>query len=325
VLLAAVAGAAAERLAAAPSATQRVGLVIQGGLEDHGLNQLAYEGLVRAERELGVKGRVLQADSSSGTARNLGAFARQGFDLVVAVGQGTADATAAAAKRFPDTRFAIVDADQRSLDGRPRNVTGLVFDEHQVGYVVGYLAALTAKRRGGRVVGAVGGAEDPGAARLFSGYRSGARRAVPGIRVARDPGESDADGATCKRLALAQIEEGAVVVLGASGACGRGSLDAARQGRAWGIGVDADESVLGPFVLTSAVKGSDVAVFAVVRSLSRGKLAGGRNLRFGLAGGGVRHGAVSPRAAQADVNATRRVEQLLSGGARVGDQTTSGG
>src|SRR3989440_11915703 len=34
--------------------------------------------------------------------------------------------------------------------------------------------------------------------------------------------------------------------------CGLGTLDAAKEKRVWGIGVDADQSFLGPHVLTSA-------------------------------------------------------------------------
>jgi len=327
VLLAALASASLARPHAhsATSTTPRVGLVVEGGLEDRGLNQLAYAGLVRAEHRLGVQARVLQADSAAGVAANLAAFARQGFDLVVAVGQGTAQPVSVVAKRFPDTRFAIVDVDQRSLDGTPTNVTGLVFDEQQLGTLAGYLAGLSAKRLGARAVGAVGIAGDQHGARLFAGYRSGVNRAAPGVRVLRDDAKGDGDRSTCRGLALGQLEHGASVVIGVAGPCGRGVLDAAHRRRAWGIGVDVDESLLGSFVLTSALKGSDVAVFSVIRSLAHGQLVVGRNLRFGLAGGGVRLGTVSPRAARADVVATQRVARLLAGGASIGNSATQSG
>jgi basic membrane protein A len=319
------AGLASLQASAATSSTPRVGLVLEGGLEDRGLNQLGYTGLVLAERQLGVKARVLQAGSAAGVAENLAAFARQGFDLVVAVGHATAHPLAVVAKRFPDTRFAIVDVDQRSLEGTPTNVTGLVFDEQQLGYLAGYLAGLSAKRLGARAVSAVGIAGDPHGARLLAGYRTGVSRAAPGIRVLRDDVKGDADRATCRGLALGQLEHGASVVMGVvAGPCGLGVLDAARQRRAWGIGVDADEAPLGAYVLTSTVKGADVAVFAAIRSLVRGQLAGGRNVRFGLTGGGVRLGAVSPRAARADVDATQRVARLLAGGASIGTATPGG-
>jgi basic membrane protein A len=50
----------------------------------------------------------------------------------------------AVAKRFPNTRFAIVDVANGDLAGKPKNVLGLLFREEQVGYLAGYLAGLEA-------------------------------------------------------------------------------------------------------------------------------------------------------------------------------------
>jgi len=308
-----VAAVSAAHARAAASSAPTVGLVVTGRVDDHGVNRLAYEGIVRAERELGVRARVLTAGGQTGMNRKLRAFARHGYDLVVAVGQDAAGPVAAAAKAFPRTTFAIVDVDQRSLDGKPANVVGLVFDDRQVGYLAGYLAALTERRRKGTTLGAVGDADDVGATRFFSAFRSGARKAVPGIRVVRDV-EKGADRNECEALARKQIEDGSGVVVGSPGACNRGALAAASGRRAWGIAVDADDSPLAPFVLASTVKGADVAVFAAIRSLASGTLVPGRTLRFGLEGGGVRLGRVNALAARADVDAVRRVERLLAGG-----------
>ena len=63
-VVATVAGVASGHATAAASKTLKVGLVAdQGELNDHGFNQLAYQGLQRAERELGVKGRVVESAS----------------------------------------------------------------------------------------------------------------------------------------------------------------------------------------------------------------------------------------------------------------------
>lgn len=312
--LAGLAGFVDGQASAAGARALRVGLVVERGkLADRGLNQLAYAGLVRAEHELGVKGRVLQSGSPAAAALNVAAFARQGYDLVIGVGAGHADAVAATAKRFPDVRFAIVDVNQRDLEGKPENVVGLLFEEQEAGYLAGYLGALSEKRRGGKAISAVA-AKGARAGRYLAGYRAGARSAVPGIKVTWDYAGDSADRAECRQLALDQITQGSGVVFQVSGECGRGALDAAREQRAWGIGADADASALGPFVLTSALKGADVAVFATVEARQRGDLLGGRNRTFGLDGGGVRLGAVSRRAARADIEATRRVAKQIADG-----------
>src|SRR5436190_11961380 len=65
----------------------KVGLVTDlGGLNDRGFNALAYKGLKRAEKELGVKTRVIQSRSTQEYIPNLSALARQGYDLVIGGG-----------------------------------------------------------------------------------------------------------------------------------------------------------------------------------------------------------------------------------------------
>src|SRR5215212_8286982 len=107
----------------------RVGLVTDvGQLNDRGFNQLAFQGLQRAERELGVDGRVLESTSDAEYVPNHSSLAEQGYDVVIGVGFAQGDAVATVAKQFPDTKFVIIDVDQASLPGKPANVVGLLFE-----------------------------------------------------------------------------------------------------------------------------------------------------------------------------------------------------
>ena len=306
-----------------PGTALKVGLVADAGeLNDNGFNELAYNGLKRAERELGIKGRVVEANSAADYVPNMTTLARQGYDLIIGVGFAQGDAIAAAAKRFPDTNFAIVDVDQASLKGKPANVQGLLFREQQVGYLVGYLAALTAKRAGAESISAVGGFKEPPVDRYIAGYRAGADAAVPGTKVAWSYSQDWEDQAKCKELALNQIAAGSKVVFQVAGGCGLGALSAAQDEKVWGIGVDADQSFLGPHVLTSALKGVDSAVFLTIKSLQDGTFQGGKNVDFGIDQDGVGLGKVSPKANKQDVAATEKVEQKLADGEITGIPTT---
>jgi basic membrane protein A and related proteins len=298
-----------------PSTALKVGLVADAGeLNDNGFNELAYNGLKRAERELGIKGRVVEANSAADYVPNMTTLARQGYDLIIGVGFAQGDAIAAAAKRFPDTNFAIVDVDQVSLKGKPANVQGLLFREQQVGYLVGYLAALTARRAGAESISAVGGFKEPPVDRYIAGYRAGADAAVPGTKVTWGYSQDWEDQAKCKEMALNQIAAGSKVVFQVAGGCGLGALSAAQDERVWGIGVDADQSFLGPHVLTSALKGVDSAVFLTIKALQDGTFQGGKNVDFGIDQDGVGLGKVSPKANKQDVAATQKVEQKLADG-----------
>ncbi len=298
----------------------KVGLVTDvGQLHDHGFNQLAFAGLQRAERRLGVHGRVAESSSAADYVPNLGAFAREGYDLVISVGFAQGDAVDRVATKWPKTRFAIIDVDQRSLPHRPENVIGLVFREQEVGYLAGYLAALVdARRRGPHVIGSVGGMKEPPVDRFIAGYQAGARKAVPRIKLLNGYSQSWTDVARCKELAIDQIAHGAGVVFQVAGACGLGALDAAKERHAWGVGVDADQSFLGPHVLTSAQKKVDQAVFLTAMSVKDGKWRGGRNVVFGLRQGGVGLGKLSPRAPKEELATLHDVErQIVAGKIRI--------
>jgi basic membrane protein A len=306
-----------------PAKTIKVGLVADAGeLNDNGFNELAYKGLKRAERELGIHGRVVEANSVADYVPNMAALARQGYDLIIGVGFAQGDAVAAAAKRFPNTSFAIVDVDQASLKGKPKNVQGLLFREEQVGYLVGYLAALEAKRAGAKSVSAVGGFKEPPVDRFIAGYKAGARAAVPGTTVRWDYSQDWEDPAKCKELALNQIAAGSKVVFQVAGGCGLGALSAAKDDHVWGIGVDGDQSFLGPHVLTSALKGVDSAVFLTIEALQKGTFQGGRNVVFGIDQDGVGLGTLSPKANKQDVAAVEKVERKLADGEISGIPTT---
>jgi basic membrane protein A len=306
----------------AAAAGLKVGLITDvGQLNDDGFNELAYNGLKRAERELGIKGRVVQSNSAADYVPNMAALARQGYDLIIGVGFVQGAAIDKAALRYPKTDFAIVDVDQASLKHKPQNVEGLLFKEQEVGYLVGYLAALSAKREGGTSISAVGGYKEPPVDRYIAGYRAGAEKAVPGIKVSWGYSSDWDDQAKCKELALNQIAAGSKVIFQVAGGCGLGALNAAKERGVWGIGVDGDQSFLGPHVLTSALKGVDAAVFQTIRAVQDGSFTGGANAVFGLDQDGVGLGKISPKANKADVQKVDTIEQQLASGEITGIPT----
>jgi basic membrane protein A and related proteins len=293
----------------------KVGLITDlGQLNDRGFNQLAYEGLKRAQKELGVKGRVLESKSASDYVPNMATLARQGYDMIIGVGFAQGDAIATAARQFPKTKFVIIDVDQKSLKGKPANVDGMLFREEQVGYLAGYLAGLEAKRAKGNTIGSVGGFKEPPVDRFIAGYQAGAKAAMPGVKTLNGYSSDWDDQAKCKELALNQIQAGAKVVFQVAGGCGLGALDAARERKVWGIGVDADQSFLGPHVLTSAQKRVDEGVFRTIKSVQDGTWQGGRNLVFGLAQDGVALGTISKKVPQSDLDQLDQVKQKIAAG-----------
>ena len=293
----------------------KIGLVTDvGGLNDRGFNHLSYAGLLRAQKDFGVQQRVYQANSTQQYVPNLSTFARQGYKLTIGVGFTEAEAIDTAAHNFPSSKFAIVDVDQTTEPHKPPNLLGLLFKEQETGYLVGYLAGLEAKRLPGPdVIGSVGGQKQPPVDRFIAGYQAGAKAADPGIKTLNGYSQDFSDQAKCKQVALNQIEQGAVVIFQVAGGCGLGALDAAKEKHVWGIGVDADQSFLGPHILTSAVKRVDTAVFDAIKLAVDGRFKGG-NLVFGLKDNGVGVGKISPKVPKSEVAQVNKIRaEIISG------------
>jgi basic membrane protein A len=299
--LAAVLGVAAASAGAKDTTIEKktsVALITDtGGLNDRSFNQLAYQGLVRAQKQLGVAGRVYQSNSQADYVPNLIAAARSGADVVIAVGFLLADSVNAVAKQFPGTKFGIVDVSITALKDRPKNVEGYVFADKESGYLAGYLSGLVVKARLPRtkdaVVASVGGIKIPPVDNYISGFEAGAKAAYPSIKAVHSYSQDFAKQAKCKEIALNQIADGASVIFAVAGGCGLGALDAARQMRVWGLESGADVNYLGGHMLGSALKKTDVVVFQVANAAKRGKLKTGHDQVFDTKSGGVGLGPVS--------------------------------
>jgi basic membrane protein A len=267
----------------------KVGLVTDiGGLNDRSFNQLANEGLERAKSDLGVEGQAVTSESNADYVPNLSRLAQQQYDLVIGVGFLMADAVNTVAKKFPDTNFAIIDFPQAGLKNKPTNVRGLLFKENEAGYLVGYLAALVTKEKGGdMVLSSVGGQKIPPVDAYIAGYQAAAKEVDGSFETLNGYSQDFVDQAKCKEIALNQIAEGAQVVFQVAGQCGLGALDAAKEKGVLGIGVDADQGYLGDHILTSAQKKVDVAVFETAKAVQDGAFAGGEDQIFDLKNDGV--------------------------------------
>ena len=288
-----------------------------GKLQDRSFNQLANTGRIKVGKQLGIPTRVYVTKSEAQRVPNLLAASRAGYNLIFAVGFLNYTALNAVAPRFPKLQFAGIDEAYALFDKKPKNATGIVFAEHEAGYLVGYLAGLTIKRQGGpQIISAVGANNVPAIVKFISGYIQGAKKANPRIKVianyANDPTFSDQ--AKCKETALGQIQQGSRAIFQVAGGCGLGALSAAKEAKIWGIGVDADQLYLGSFMLTSALKRVDVAVQDLTKLAADGKLKVGGDYTYSLKNNGVGLGSVNKRVPKADIAKTNAIAKQIGAG-----------
>ena len=302
----------------------KVGLVTDiGGLNDRSFNQLANQGLQNAVKQLGVTGRVLISKQNSDYIPNLTTLAQQKYDLIIGNGFLMADAVETAAKKFPQQKFAIIDYSPLAMKSKPKNVVGLPFKEQEAGYLVGYLAGLYAKDNGGSV-SSVGGQKIPPVDHYIAGFQAGAKKANPSVKTLNGYSQSFTDQAKCKEIALDQIAKGSKVVFQVAGSCGLGAIDAAKEKSMQAIGVDADQSYLGPQIITSALKKVDVAVFDAIKSVQDNTYKGGGDVIASLKTNGVGIGKISA-AGQKYADQVKKIQQQILDGSITPPDTVGSG
>lgn len=273
----------AEEPAEEPEEVLMAGMVTDtGGVNDQSFNQSAWEGLTRAQEELGLSASYLESSQEADYASNLDAMYDNGNQLIWGIGFMMADQIEEAAMTNPDANYAIIDYYYAEPSD---NLIAVSFKEEEASYMVGYIAGKMTETN---IVGFVGGMESEVINHFHYGYMAGVKDANPDCEILVQYALDWGDVAKGKAIANQMYQGGADIVFHAAGFTGNGVIEAAKESGNWAIGVDKDQSHLAPDnVLTSSMKRVDNAVFNITKSLADGKFMGGTNVTFGLAEGGV--------------------------------------
>jgi basic membrane protein A len=288
-----------------PGKGMSIGVVFDiGGLGDKGFNDLAYAGMIQANKTLGVDYYYQIAKTTTDFASDYQALLNKHVNLIVGVGFDQDSVINTTARANPNQLFAQVDGDIFNVT----NVISIKFEEHVGSAIVGALAV--AETQTGKI--AFYGAVSTGIIyKFWNGWKFGAQWAdtylskVEGKAVNTTLTEKYA-GATFDYFNNPQagyqdgqaiLQTGADIIFAAAGGTGLGTYKAVGQydqnhGWNWSlstaptvyaIGVDANQDYMGTygafvkntssgytapsFMLTSEIKKVDVGVFDVMKSV----------------------------------------------------------
>ena len=263
----------------------KVGLVTDvGQLNDKSFNQSSWEGVLRAQQELGIEAKAIETKDPKDYHANMQQFIDDDYDVIVTVGFALGADTIEVAKANPDIKFIGVDQFQaETID----NLAGLIFDEDKAGYLAGVLAASISTSN---KIGAVCGTDDvPPVWKFGEGYKAGAKSVKPDIDV-QVVYHSDVpitqtftDPEWGKTTALSMIDGGVDVVFGAGGITGNGAIFAADERGIAAIGVDTDQyftigDAYKDSLASSAIKLLTPGVFDLIKAVQDGTFKGGNNV-----------------------------------------------
>lgn len=264
----------------------------EGGVDDKSFNETSYNGLKNAKESGAIsEHKVAESNAAADYEPNIASMVAEDCGLIVTVGFNLADATKGAAEKNTAEKFAIVDflySDPKTFEPvEIDNVKSLVFNTHEAAFLAGYLAAGYSKS--GKVA-TWGGMKIPTVTIFMDGFADGVEHynkekgkdvKVLGWDKAKQDGQfvGDFSNATvAKNLSENLLADGADVIMPVAGPIGESAAVAAKDaGDVSVIWVDTDGyeslSKYKDLLLTSVVKGMDVAVEEAAKATADGKFS----------------------------------------------------
>lgn len=256
----------------------------EGSWNDKSFNEAAYEGLTKAEDELGVEIADAESHSPEDFEGNLTAMVDAGCDVTFAVGFNFSinDVIFNFADANPESHFVWIDGWNQGQE----NLKPIGYAMQESSFLAGYLSAAYSTSK---VVGTYGGLNIPAVTDFMTGFYNGAKyyeveTGTPVTVVGWDPAAGNGDfvgdfanTGVAKSISEGQLAAGADVIFPVAGGLFTATAEAIRESgnaNAVLLGVDKDIATTQPeladITLTSVEKRMTLAVFDVIAELSGG-------------------------------------------------------
>ncbi|MDR3476298.1 MAG: BMP family ABC transporter substrate-binding protein [Devosia sp.] len=271
----------------------KVALVLHGTLGDKSFFDSAEAGMKKAEADLPVTVKTIEAGYDKSKWQPALADAADGdYDVIIV---GTFDMTPFVmdiAPQYKDKKFIIFDDAPDYSKCDCGNVLGINYQTSSAGYLAGYAAAKLSKTG---VLGTIVGMDFPTVTDFKVGFDQGAKAANPNIQILNQVAGTFSDPAKGKEIALAQLGQNADVIFPIAGATGIGALQAARDAKKLAVGVDSDQAEIfassdpaqAAVIFTSVEKKVGQSLYLALKGTIDGTQAYGKGELLGLQDGAV--------------------------------------
>jgi basic membrane protein A and related proteins len=260
-----------------------------GGFDDQSFNQAGFEGLERAESELGVEINSIESASDADFAPNIDAMIQDGCTYVIGAGFLLENAIQAAAEANPEVNFGLVDSAFSDDDFNTveiENGKPLLFNTVEAAFLGGYVAAAMSESG---TVATYGGLPIPSVQIFMDGYSLGIDQyntdngtdvQLLGWDIEAQEGDFTGDfdnQSNGQNLTQTFLSQGADVILPVAGPVGLGTgaaLEAAGEGTM--IWVDSDGYLTtdyGSLIVTSVMKEIGASVFDSIEEQVNGSFS----------------------------------------------------
>ena len=151
----------------------KVAMICDSSINDGGWGAACYNAMIAAAEENGWATEVTDSISQNEYYDSIAAYCQLGYDMIYAPGNQYTDAVLQAAEEYPDIAFALLNGNEKTPgEAVNGNVTSLLPNAQQIGWIAGALAGLMTKSG---TIAFIGGMELDTTKGKYAGYTEAAQ------------------------------------------------------------------------------------------------------------------------------------------------------
>lgn len=258
---------------AGESSPVRVAAVLTfAGLGDMNFNDMAYEGLLRAQEDFGIEFDYVEPKTFGDYPGCFRRYAEAGtYDLIIGLSYEQGTPLVGIADEFPEQKYCIIDPalEHPSIHAVSTNRQDQFF---LCGALAG-LGTLSAMPQANEenVVGVILGQDNPDIQAAAQGFEAGARYVNPEVRILSAVTDGFSNPASGHEVARDMYQSGADFIQHMAGASGLGVIRAAKETGNYVLGTGSNQNYIEPdYIVATAIRNVDDVVYNEVRAVVQG-------------------------------------------------------
>ena len=254
-----------------------------GTIDDKSFTQGSWEGLKKYAEEKGITYKYYKPAGKDTDSKidSIYLAISSGAKLIVTPGYLFEPAIYKVQDTHPEINFVLLDGtpqDGTYTDFRiEKNVYAILYAEEEAGFLAGYGVV----KEGYTNLGVMGGMAEPSVIRFGYGFVQGADYAAKELGIKNIKIDYTYIGGyeptpEVQTKASSWFIKGVQVIFAPAGGAGNSVMSAAEQNKGYVVGVDVDQSVESPTVITSAMKMIGESVYNAIDEFYKGNFPGGK-------------------------------------------------
>ena len=254
-----------------------------GTIDDKSFTQGSWEGLKKYAEEKGITYKYYKPAGKDTDSKidSIYLAISSGAKLIVTPGYLFEPAIYKVQDIHPEINFVLLDGtpqDGTYTDFRiEKNVYAVLYAEEEAGFLAGYGVV----KEGYTNLGVMGGMAEPSVIRFGYGFVQGADYAAKELGVKNIKIDYTYIGGyeptpEVQTKASSWFIKGVQVIFAPAGGAGNSVMSAAEQNKGYVVGVDVDQSIESPTVITSAMKMIGESVYNAIDEFYKGNFPGGK-------------------------------------------------